>query len=140
MSDMEPDLTHREMRDDLLARLEAAREESKRADGVLAERLETIFERLDAGGGRFSAIEQMLAQAAKDRAAYSARLDQFVARLIAIETAREIVAGVDKEVADRAERWRKRVLAVLIFIFGQGGLTAILIWWFQRNPPTSPGL
>jgi ABC-type transporter Mla subunit MlaD len=127
--------THAQMLAQILEEIEQAKRTAAANDELLSRRIDLINRALEAGGGRFSRIEALLERTAEERAQLNTRLEDALDRLFAIEKARAIVNGVDREIAARSLRWRKRIGAILIFLFGQGGTIAVLTWWFTRHPP-----
>lgn len=99
-------------------------------------KMQAVIERLDAGGHRFSRLEGQQEDARQERADLMRELRRLNDRLLAIEQARAITAGVDEEMISRADKWRRRIFQVLLVLFGQGGAITITIWWLSRHPPT----
>jgi chromosome segregation ATPase len=125
----EPDITHTE----LMARF------NKRLDdqiNLFEDKMQSVIERLEAGGGRFTRLEGQQEDARRERADLMRELRRLNDRLLAIEQARAITAAVDEEMVSRADKWRRRIFQVLLVLFGQGGAITITIWWLSRHPPT----
>lgn len=134
----EPDLTHAEIMAQLKADIRAARDAADAAARAAEERIALVLERLEAGGARFSRLERLAEEGARERRELKEAFDAALRRIVAIETARAIASGVDEKLARRVSAWRKWAGRGLLLVLGNGSGMALLIWWLERQPPPHP--
>jgi len=132
------DMSHAELYSAIKEARDAAERAAAEADArhkAIEQHLTALRERLDAGGPRFSRIERLLEESAADRRQLNKAITSLANRMLAVETARTIAAGVDQGVSEKVATWRKWIGRGLLLIFGQGTGMALLIWWLERQPP-----
>ncbi len=133
------DLTHQELMDRIAELIgefsERLDERSKATDALLdlfAQRLEIYAERLNAGGARFSRIEQLLEEAQANRHAQGRLIDGVVDRVLQLELVRHVEEKIDARAAERADKVRAWLAFMLRHFMPPAAAAAVAISVHER--------